>query len=137
DIADLGGVVARKLGVDDGALGVEVDVGVDQVGLGEPRRRCRVALRGRLPRRARTDLLERAFGHALDAVDLRVIERRILAGAAHLLRGGPAARALPGQEAWPVRRAERIAGDPDELIALRGVDAPAVVVVAEPERDAA
>src|SRR5262249_50279136 len=134
--ADLGGIVARELDVDDGALGVEVDVGIDQVGLGEAGRRRRVALRGRLLGRVRIDLLERGFGHALDAVDLRVVKRRILARAADLLRRG-AARALSGQEAWPLRRAQRIAGDPDELVALARVDGPGVVVVAKSERDAA
>src|SRR5262249_62264488 len=53
------------------------------------------------------------------------------------LRRGGAARARSGQEAWPLRRAQRIAGDPDELVALARVDGPGVVVVAKSERDAA
>src|SRR5262249_33658002 len=47
------------------------------------------------------------------------------------------ARALSGQVARPLGGAERIAGNPDKLVALRRIDGPAVGIVTHPERDAA
>jgi len=66
-------------------------------------------------------------------VHLGVVERRVLSEPASRLRCGDA-RALSGQVARPLGGAERIAGDPDKLIALRRIDGKPIPNAMPPEQ---
>lgn len=72
EIADQGGVVACELSLDQVPLRIQIDIGVDQVGLIGAERRERL---GRLLRKScrRRDLVHQVFGHSLQAMDVGII----------------------------------------------------------------
>src|SRR5947209_14921319 len=144
DVTDHGGVVAQQFVTDGVSLSVDVDVGVDQIGLVRSGAlgRCGLGLLVRIKRCFRCEFRDRVFPHALNAVNLRIVTL-LFAG----LRGGwldagrcaawrGLRRGAGRQIAWAFRRTERVAGGPDELVDLAQVDLTGRRI-SEAERDAA